>query len=83
MRDPIERAEHAQRLLDDELLNEAFAMVDQAIIDRWLESSLKDTKSHHELKLMHGLLKQVKGALTKALNDGKVELQKRKRFGIL
>lgn len=82
MRDPIERAEHAQRLLDDELLNEAFASVDQAIIDRWLDSSVKDKDAHHELKLMHTLLKQVRGALTKALNDGKVEIEKRKRFGL-
>lgn len=82
MRDPIERAEHAQRLLDDELLREAFSLVDQAIVDKWLESSVKDAETHHELKLMHTLLKQVRGALTKALNDGKVEIEKRKRFGL-
>lgn len=78
----VERGNHAQRLLNDPLLQEAFNVVRQAIHDQWEASPLRDVEGQVALRSMLNHLRDVQAVLEVALADGKAaadELTRRNR----
>jgi len=71
--DTIERGRHAERLLSDEVLAEAFDGVKAALV-RSLESApLQDVDLHHRIALSLQLLKQVRSQLQQFVATGQAE----------
>lgn len=68
----IDRAQKAQRLLNDELFNEAFNLTRQAIFERIETTPLRDVEGLSQLRLCLKLLGDVKANIKQILNDGKV-----------
>jgi hypothetical protein len=69
---PIARGEHAKRLLEDELLNEAFEEVERDIFDEWRKTN--STQHSERAELFHTLkgLERLKGRLQAILDDALV-----------
>jgi len=79
----IERANRAEKLVTDPLLNEAFETLRAKIIANIEEAPIRDKAGVHECRLMLKVLTSVKGHLEQAVRDGKVvlhRLEERKRF---
>ena len=72
----IQRAQHAQRLLDDELLNEAFEAIRLTYLQEWENSPVRDVEGREKLWTMLKLLDRVKGHLQSVIDDGKVAAHK-------
>ena len=66
------RGEQAKRLLDDPLLQEAFAAVDQALRDAWSSTADDATDERERLWLMLKLLGRVRAHLSRVLETGKL-----------
>jgi len=84
------RQARAEALLDNELLQEAFARLDERYIEEWRVSQFRDTDARERLWQAVNVLHKVKDHLTKIVRDGKLAqreidqlAQKRKRFGIV
>lgn len=71
MTDPVTRMHNAQRLLDDELFQEAFTKVESAILDQLKGPA---TPQDGELLMALRLLPKIKGWLIGQIQTGKVEL---------
>lgn len=70
----LERANRAEKLLNDPLLIEAFDSVRNAIIQNIENAPIRDRDGVHECLLMLKLLPGVRSYLKQALSDGKVIL---------
>jgi hypothetical protein len=72
MTNTIARADHAKRLLEDELLKEAFEAVEHDIFEEWRNSATADHSVRSEL--FHTLkgLERLKARLQAILDDGLV-----------
>lgn len=70
--DPISKANHAKRLLEDELLKEAFAEVERDIFEEWRLSAPADHDARSDM--FHTLkgLERLKARLQAILDDGLV-----------
>ena len=68
----LERANRAEKLLNDPLLIEAFDSVRNSIIKTIESAPIRDHEGVHECLLMLKLLPGVRSYLKQALNDGKV-----------
>ena len=70
--DPITKANHAKRLLEDELLKEAFAEVEKDIFEEWRLSSPAEHDARSDM--FHTLkgLERLKARLQAILDDGLV-----------
>jgi hypothetical protein len=70
--DPITKANHAKRLLEDELLKAAFAEVEKDIFEEWRMSALADDNTRFDM--FHTLkgLDRLKARLQAILDDGLV-----------
>jgi hypothetical protein len=70
--DPITKANHAKRLLEDELLKDAFAQVEKDIFEEWRMSALSDYSGRSDM--FHALkgLERLKARLQAILDDGLV-----------
>jgi hypothetical protein len=70
--DPISKANHAKRLLEDELLKEAFAQVEKDIFEEWRMSGYADNDARSDM--FHTLkgLERLKARLQAILDDGLV-----------
>ena len=70
--DPITKANHAKRLLEDELLKEAFAEVERDIFEEWRMSAPADHEARSNM--FHTLkgLERLKARLQAILDDGLV-----------
>jgi hypothetical protein len=66
------RGEQAKRLLDDPLLQEAFATVDSAVRDAWSATANDATDERERLWLMLKLLERVRTHLSQVLEAGKL-----------
>jgi hypothetical protein len=75
----VDRGIAADRLLKDPMLNEAFALVRSAILEKWEATPLRDKEGAHELKLMLKLLGDVRANLEQALADGKLAAEELKQ----
>lgn len=76
----IARGAHAQQLLNDSMLTEAFELVAKAIHEKWESAPLLDRDGAHELKLMLKLLSDVRANLEMAVHDGKMAQEKLKHL---
>lgn len=87
------RATRAQRLLDDELLAEAFASLESSYIAAWRATTIEDITGREKLFLAINVVGKVRDHLNKVVSDGKLaqaELkqlaetaERKKRFGII
>jgi len=70
--DPITKANHAKRLLEDDILKEAFAEVERDIFEEWRMSALADDSARSDM--FHTLkgLERLKARLQAILDDGLV-----------
>ena len=68
----IDRAQKAQKLLDDPVLGEAFAAVRHAIFDQIEQTPIRDRDALHEWRLMLKLLRDVRANLDEAIRNGKL-----------
>lgn len=76
----VERGNHAQRLLNDPLLQEAFHLVEQAIHEQWANSPMRDIEGQVALRAMLNHLRDVKSVLDVALADGKAAVEELNRL---
>jgi hypothetical protein len=67
----IDRAEKAQRILNDELFQESFNNVRQALLNKFETAPLTDPEGLVMLRLCLKLLGDVRANLIATLNDGK------------
>ena len=67
----IRRGEHAAQLLNDELLQEAFAFTEQELTRQWQNSPARDHEGREKLWLSLKLLQRVHGHLSSVLETGK------------
>lgn len=66
------RGEQARRLLEDPLLQEAFAAVESAVRDAWAATTDDATGERERLWLMLKLLGRVHARLSEVLETGKL-----------
>ncbi|MEH2501234.1 hypothetical protein V1290_000045 [Bradyrhizobium sp. AZCC 1578] len=87
------RAARAQRLLEDELLAEAFTSLESSYTSAWRATTIDDVSGREKLFLAINIVGKVRDHLTTVVNNGKLaakELkdlaetaERKKRFGIL
>ena len=68
----IAKANHAKRLLEDEVLTEAFASVENDIFDEWRASDVNDYELRGDLFLTLKSLERLKARLRAILDDGTI-----------
>jgi hypothetical protein len=68
----VDRAARADALLKNEMFNDAFACVREAILERIENWSLQDTNGAEQLRMMLKLLRDVRANIEQAVRDGKV-----------
>jgi len=70
--DPMTKANHAKRLLEDDILKEAFAQVEKDIFEEWRMSGYADNDIRSDM--FHTLkgLQRLKARLQAILDDGLV-----------
>jgi len=84
-----ERGARAQRLLDDDLLKEAFETLDSDYAKAWRATAARDTDARERLWQAVQIVGKVRDHLVTVVNGGKLaqremnEIAGRKRFGIV
>lgn len=68
----VERGREAQKIIESQIYQEAFASVREAVTRKWRESALNDTAGMYELKVMDKVLSLVNGYLTETMQTGKM-----------
>lgn len=68
----IFRGERAARLLEDELLQEAFATIEQEYTNQWLASPARDHEGREKLYLMVKTLHRFRSELAAVVETGKL-----------
>ena len=68
--DNVERELRAKNLLENELFNEAFNMLEQDIKDTWYRTSLGDTEAREQAWLSLRLLERIRLHLTSIIESG-------------
>ena len=79
----IQRAEKAQRILEDELFKESFESVRQALLQKFESAPVGDADGIMKVRLCLKLLTDVRANLEAVVRDGKVEefnIQEKKRL---
>jgi hypothetical protein len=86
----LARRAGAEALLQNEILQEAFARLEERYIEEWRVSQFRDTDARERLWQAVNILRKVKDHLAKLVADGKLAqreieqlTEKRKRFGIV
>jgi hypothetical protein len=86
----LARQARAQALLENEILQEAFARLEERYLEEWRVSQFRDTDARERLWQAVNILRKVKDHLAKIIADGKLAqreidqlTQRRKRFGIV
>lgn len=69
-RSDAERGTHAERLLADELLSEAFAKIEQSYMDAWKATGARDTDARERLWQAFQIVGKVKTHLQTIAADG-------------
>ncbi len=78
----LARGARAARLLSDPIFDDAFKVVEQAIMDLWAQSPIRDLEGQQLLRLELKLLGDVRAVLESAVADAKhvkAELELRNR----
>jgi len=86
----LARRARAEALLGNELLQEAFARLEDRYIEEWRVSQFRDTDARERLWQAVNILRKVKDHLGKIVADGSLAQreidqlgQRRKRFGVV
>jgi hypothetical protein len=89
----VARAARAQELLENELLSEGFATLEQSYITAWRATTVDDVAAREKLFLAINIVGKVRDHLASAVADGRLaqaqlsELvqaaERKRRFGIL
>jgi hypothetical protein len=69
---PSEKAERAQRLLDDPAMTEAFGDIRMRLVEQMESAPISDVETQHEIALMLQLLKRLHAQLQNYVNDDKL-----------
>lgn len=72
LRQQLDRAERAKRILGNELVKEAFEAIEKTILDAWKNSAADEDRERNNAYLMHRLLQNFKQQFTAAVANGKV-----------
>jgi len=64
------REEHAQRLLNDELLQEAFDTLREDLMNRWTHSGSTDSEARESIWLAIRLLERIDGHIKAIVETG-------------
>lgn len=72
LEEEIARGQRAERLLNDELVSEAFAKIEGAIVEQWKSSPVRDTEGQQQLRIMLGLLDRLRGHFTEVVTTGRM-----------
>jgi hypothetical protein len=78
----IDRAQKAERILNDPTYQESFELVRQALLAKFEAAPLTDAEGIQMIRLCMKLLKDVKANLDTAVQDGKLaafEIEEKKR----
>ena len=76
--DAERRSEHAQALLRDELLNEAFDQVIETYLDLWRNSDPNDQDTREQAYQLVRAVDLVRGHLVSVVETGKLMREQRK-----
>jgi hypothetical protein len=79
----IDRADKAQRILNDEIFKESFESVRQALLSKFEAAPVNDAEGMVKVRLCLKLLNDVRANLEAVIRDGKVEefnIQEKKRL---
>lgn len=68
----IDRGAHAKRLLEDEVLCEAFSQVEADIFTEWKSTDVQDYDVRSDLFLTFKCLERLKARLRAILDDGTI-----------
>jgi len=89
----VAKAQRAQELLDNELLIEAFAMLEENYTSAWRVTTIDDVAGREKLFLAINIVAKVRNHLSATVSNGKLaqaELrdlvqvaERKRRFGIL
>lgn len=77
--DAINRASHAERLLAEPLIKEAFRAVESGLVDALKRSEIGDESTHHNLAISLQLLSNVERQFNNWIRDGQLEAVKEKQ----
>ena len=66
----LQREEHAKRLLNDELLQEAFDTLREELMNRWTHSGSTDLEARESIWLAIRLLEKIDGHLKSIVETG-------------
>lgn len=66
----INRAEHAKRLIEDELLNEVLEIIEKEVIAQWEAVPVRDTEGREELWKFYKTAKKFRAILHGVVNSG-------------
>ena len=90
LNEAIGRGARAERLVNDDLLQEAFDSLERDYVRGWRDTGARDTDARERLWQAVNVLRKVKDHLAKIVADGKLAQRevdelalKRKRFGIV
>ena len=72
LRTQQERAAHAERLLNDPLLKEAFEKLDDEFMRSWRQTSVNDTESRERIYSLCTALDAIKQYIAGVIVDGKI-----------
>lgn len=75
MTDPVRKGKNAERILDDDVFQEAVATLDANIIQEWREALTEDARERAHVK--QAVLEQLVGELRSIMNDGVFEEDRR------
>lgn len=84
-----ERGERAKRLLENDLYNEAWQSVRDALLSEWEKSPQRDVEGRERLHMMLSCMTMVRNHIEGFIQHGKIaakklsEADKRRRFKIL
>ena len=76
---PIEQAERAKQLLEDQVLRAAFRDIRERLVTRLEQAAIGDVDTHHEVALTLQCLNQVKSQLAVYTQEIAVDQHKQKQ----
>lgn len=80
LKNDVSRAEHAQRLVDDELLNAALDAIEQEVIRAWGDSRQADKDEKEALWQLYKTSQKFRAILIGHIETGKLAALNLKRF---
>lgn len=70
LKNSVSRGARAKRILEDDMVVEAFEAIEKTIVEGWKESRAGDAKGRENAYLLHKILGQFKGEFERIVRDG-------------